>query len=114
MFYNFFKEFLRSFFDFKKYLKLRKENKEIIFYPKFTMKGIIFIENLNEILEKISSRIKYSIVSCFENNILELSMIEEAVKDKLKKFIFKKIRIKPMIITRVMDMAVKKDKIKIL
>ena len=32
MFYNFFKKFLRSFFDFNKYLKLKKENKEIIFY----------------------------------------------------------------------------------
>lgn len=86
------------------------KNKKIIFDPEYTMKGIIFIENLNEVLGKISSRIKDSINYCFKNNILEINMIEEAVNDKLGNFIFKKIRVRPMIITKVMGKTGKPDK----
>ena len=68
------------------------------------MKGIIFIENLNEILREVSERIKDSIASCFEYNILEIDMIEKAVNDKLEKLIFKRTRTRPMIITKVMGL----------
>ncbi len=80
------------------------KNKKIIFDPEFTMKGIIFIENLNEILREVSERIKDSIASCFEYNILEIDMIEKAVNDKLEKLIFKRTRTRPMIITKVMGL----------
>ena len=80
-----------------------KKNKKIICDPEFTLKGIIFIENLKEILKKASGIIKNSIAHCFNNNILEINMIEKSINSKLEKFIFKKIRTRPIIITKVIS-----------
>ncbi len=77
------------------------KNKRIICDPEFTLKGIIFIKNLKEILKKASRVTKDSVASCFNNNILEINMIEKSINSKLEKFIFKKIRARPIIITKV-------------
>ena len=76
MFYNFFKEFLRSFFDFKKYLKLRKENKEIIFYAENEGQWDFF----KDIIKYLTLKKKLHI--CY----ITSSQTDGALKRKLKNF----------------------------
>ena len=46
------------------------EKRKIIMEPDFTMRGIIFIDNLESILNEGRKIIKDSLDFCFENNIL--------------------------------------------
>ena len=78
------------------------KKKKIIIEPDFSMRGIIFIDNLGNILEDGRKVIKDSLEHCFENNILEKNRIEDHITDKLEKFIFKKARIRPIIALKVM------------
>jgi ribonuclease J len=76
--------------------------RKIVMEPDFTMRGIILIDNLGNILEDGRKIIKDSLEHCFENNILEKNRIEDHITDKLEKFIFKKARIRPIITLKVM------------
>ena len=75
--------------------------RRILCEPDFILKGIIYIENLTEILDDSKKIIKNSIQTCFNNNMANKTMIEDFINDKLEKFIFKKARIRPIIITKV-------------
>jgi ribonuclease J len=76
--------------------------KKIIMEPEFSMKGMIFIENINTILSDGKKVIADSIRNCFEDNILSKHRIEDFLVDRLEKFIFKKARIRPIISLKVL------------
>ncbi|NQT66523.1 MAG: ribonuclease J [Actinobacteria bacterium] len=75
--------------------------RRILCEPDFILKGIIYIENLTKILDDSKKIIKNSVRTCFDNNIADRKMIEDFISDRLEKFIFKKARIRPMLITKV-------------
>ena len=75
--------------------------RRILCEPDFILKGIIYIENLSKILDDSKKIIKNSVRTCFDNNIADRKMIEDFINDRLEKFIFKKARIRPMLITKV-------------
>lgn len=77
--------------------------RRILCEPDFILKGIIYIENLTEILDDSKKILKNSIQMCFNNNMLDKTMIEDFINDRLEKFIFKKARIRPIIITKVIS-----------
>ena len=83
-------------------LGIDMEKRKIIMEPDFTMRGIIFIDNLESILNEGRKIIKDSLDFCFENNILGKNRIEDHILDKLEKFVFKKARIRPIIALKVM------------
>ncbi|MES0340811.1 MAG: ribonuclease J [Candidatus Humimicrobiaceae bacterium] len=76
--------------------------KKIIMNPEFSMKGMIFIENINTILDGGKKILTDSVQNCFENNILSKHRIEDFLLDRLEKFIFKKARIRPIISLKVL------------
>jgi ribonuclease J len=76
--------------------------RKIVMDPDYTMKGIIFIDNVDDMLRKGNKVLIDSINTCFEKNILEKARIEDYITDKLEKFIFKKARIKPIIALKVL------------
>jgi ribonuclease J len=78
------------------------EKRKIIMEPDFTLRGIIFIDNLDDLLTEGRKIINDSLNYCFEKNILEKSRIEDHITDKLEKFVFKKARIRPIISLKVM------------
>lgn len=78
------------------------EERKIVMEPDFTMRGIIFIDNIDGILTEGRKIIEDSLNFCFENNILEKNRIEDHIIDKLEKFVFKKARIRPIISLKVM------------
>lgn len=77
--------------------------RRILCEPDFILKGIIYIENLTEILDDSKKIIKNSVKTCFDNNMTDRKMIEDFINDRLEKFIFKKARIRPIIITKVIS-----------
>jgi ribonuclease J len=77
-------------------------SKKIIMEPEFSMRGMIFIENIDAILDEGKKIIIDSVQNCFENNILSKHRIEDFLLDRLEKFIFKKARIRPIISLKVL------------
>ena len=77
--------------------------RRILCEPDFILKGTIYIENLTEILDDSKKIIKNSVKTCFDNNMVDRKMIEDFINDRLEKFIFKKARIRPIIITKVIS-----------
>lgn len=80
-----------------------EQKEEIVHEPDFILKGIIYIDNFDSVLEECKKLVKSSIKKCFKSNITSSKIQEKYVKDKLEKFIFKKIRIKPIIIAKVIS-----------
>ena len=78
------------------------KKKKIITNPDFVMKGINFFDNLEEILVEGKKIIENALKYCFEKNLLEKNCIEGLIIDKLEKFVFKKARIRPIIVLKVM------------
>ena len=76
--------------------------KKVIMEPEFSMKGMIFIENINSILNEGKKILTDSVRNCFEDNILSKHRIEDFLLDRLEKFIFKKARIRPIISLKVL------------
>lgn len=76
--------------------------RKIIMRPDYTMRGIIYIDDIDKILREGNKLLIDSINTCFKENILEKNRIENYITDKLEKFIFKKARIKPIIALKVL------------
>ena len=75
--------------------------KRIICEPDFILKGIIYVENLKKLLNEAKKIIKDTTKNCFDSNIIGKTAIEGLINDRIEKFIFKKAKIRPIIITRV-------------
>ncbi len=78
------------------------KKKKVIMEPEFSMRGMIFIENINAILNEGKKVLTDSVQNCFEDNILSKHRIEDFLLERLEKFIFKKARIRPIISLKVM------------
>lgn len=76
---------------------------EIVAEPEFILKGIIYIDSFGEIINEAKQLAKDSILRCFKNNLTNSSLIETNVSDNVEKFILKKIRVKPIIITKIIN-----------
>jgi ribonuclease J len=78
-------------------------NKEEIFYePDLTFKGIVFIENFDSIIKDCRNIIRDSIYNCFKNKLKTPASIEKYINDRLEKHLIKKLRLKPVIITKIL------------
>jgi len=80
--------------DFKK--------EEIFYNPDLTFKGVTFIENFDPIIRECKNLVVESVESCFKNNITTPVTIEKYVNDRLEKYLVKKIRLRPVVITKVL------------
>jgi ribonuclease J len=76
---------------------------EVIYKPGFILKGITYMENFDSILKECKKLIINSLRACFESNITSNNGYEKYITERLEKFIFKKARIRPVIMTRVVS-----------
>jgi ribonuclease J len=77
--------------------------KEDIFYePDLVFKGIAFIDNFDSIIKECKNNTTEAVKSCFKNNLKTPAAVEKYVNDRLEKYLMKKIRLRPVVITRVL------------
>ncbi|MBE3093780.1 MAG: ribonuclease J, partial [Actinobacteria bacterium] len=82
---------------------INSKKSEIIAEPDFILKGIIYIDSFGEIINEAKQLVKDLILRCFKNNLTNSSLIETNVSDNIEKFILKKVRVKPIIITKIIN-----------
>ena len=76
---------------------------ENIFYePDLLFKGIAFIDNFDSIIKECKNNITEAVKNCFKNNLKTPSAIEKYVNDRLEKYLIKKLRLRPVVITRIL------------
>ena len=88
-------------------ISLNHRNKEILDNPEFIFKGIIFLNNFDEIIDEAKKTAMETVKKCFDDNLTNTSMIESNLNEALEKFFFKSAYIKPMIISKVFDCSMK-------
>jgi ribonuclease J len=69
--------------------------------PEIMFRGVTYMENFNAVLDDCKNLIRESVMTCFDNNIKAQSNIEKYIDSRLEKYLIKKIRIKPVIMTKV-------------
>jgi ribonuclease J len=79
---------------------------ELIKEPVFVFKGIIYMDDFNEVLEQTKKAAAETVNKCFNDNITNSLQIESRVNDALEKFILKKFRIKPIILSKVIELKI--------
>lgn len=86
-------------------IAINSKKSEIIGEPDFILKGIIYIESFGEMINEAKQLVKDLILKCFKNNLTNSSLVENNISENIEKFILKKIRVKPIIITKVIDIG---------
>jgi len=77
--------------------------REDIFYePDLLFKGIAFIDNFDSIIKECKNNITEAVKNCFKNNLKTPAAIEKYVNDRLEKYLIKKLRLRPVVITRIL------------
>lgn len=69
--------------------------------PEIMFRGVTYMENFNAVLNDCKNLIRESVLTCFNNNVKAQSNIEKYIDSRLEKYLIKKIRIKPVIMTKV-------------
>ncbi len=75
--------------------------------PELVFKGVTFMENYDRILEEARELVSEFIRKCFEGSILNNQIIESQVNELLEKLIAKKEMIRPIIISKVVEVEKK-------
>jgi ribonuclease J len=78
---------------------------EIAGVPEFVFKGVTFMDNYDRILEEAREVVSDTIKKCFDGNILNNQLIESQVNELIEKLILKKGMIRPIIISKVVEMG---------
>lgn len=82
-------------------LNLSPKLKLCISEPEIMFRGVTYMENFDSVIKDCKNLIKESVHACFNNNIQSALNIEKYINSKLEKYLLKKIRIKPVIMTKV-------------
>lgn len=71
--------------------------------PEMIFKGIIYMENFEEVVRECRQLIEDTIKKSFSDNIVNTSIMEDCINENVERYILKKLRIKPIIISKVIN-----------
>ncbi len=80
-----------------------EKNKKIVYEPDFIFKGVIYIEDFERKINKCKEVVRKEIKRCFNEDITTLNILEKQVNDKLRKYIYKKIKIRSIVTTKIIN-----------
>lgn len=83
---------------------INKDNGNVLSQPEFTFKGIIFIEEFEKMIDEARGIVLEIIKRSFNENLTNIVMIENSIKETLEKYILKKVRIRPVVVCRIMEL----------
>ena len=71
--------------------------------PEFVFKGIAFMEDFKEMISEIKELVNGTISRCFNTNNINPFFIEKNINEAIEKFILKKVRLRPIIVSKIID-----------
>jgi ribonuclease J len=85
-------------------IPIYKGKLEMAGVPEFVFKGVTFMENFDRILEEAREVVSETVRKCFEGSILNNQLVESQVNELIEKLIVKKGMIRPIIISKIVEM----------
>lgn len=84
-------------------ITLNKDNGEIITDADIISRGFVYVKENTDLMEEAKLVVEESLKVCKGNNTRNWSTIKNGVRDDLKKFIYKEIKRKPMILPVIIE-----------
>jgi ribonuclease J len=78
-----------------------EKNRKLVNQPEFVLKGVVYLDNFDDIMQDCKELVTDAIQSAFDENIINAAMVESYVNDRLEKYIFKKVKIRPIVTTKI-------------
>ena len=82
-------------------LNINPKKESLASQPEIMFRGVTYMENFDLVISDCRKLIEDSVEACFNNNIRTALNIEKYIDSRLEKYLIKKIRIKPVIMTKV-------------
>ena len=82
-------------------LNINPKKESLVSQPEIMFRGVTYMENFDSVISDCRKLIEDSVQACFNNNIRTALNIEKYIDSRLEKYLIKKIRIKPVIMTKV-------------
>ncbi|HAX17839.1 MAG TPA: ribonuclease J [Actinobacteria bacterium] len=82
-------------------LNINPKKESLASQPEIMFRGVTYMENFDSVISDCRKLIEDSVEACFNNNIRTALNIEKYIDSRLEKYLIKKIRIKPVIMTKV-------------
>lgn len=71
--------------------------------PDIISRGFVYVRENEDLMVDSKTVVKGALEKCFDNNIREWSSIKSSIKDELSKYIYSKIKRRPMILPIIME-----------
>ncbi len=84
-------------------LAIDEANKKIVNEPDFLLKGVVYIKDFNKVVKECRKIILNAVQRAFEQDITNAGMVEQYVNESLEKYIFKKVKIRPIVSSKVIS-----------
>lgn len=82
---------------------INKEKMAIDGVPELVFKGVTYMENYNRILGEAREIVAETVRKCFNDNILNNQQIENQINEVVEKYILKKVMLRPIIVSKVIE-----------
>mgnify|MGYP003584983377 CR=1 FL=1 len=82
---------------------LDKEQRTILAGPDIVSRGFVYIRESEELIEEARNKVMQILQRCGEDGITEWVTLKSAIRDTLGKYLYEKIRRRPMILPIIMD-----------
>ncbi len=84
-------------------LAIDEAGKKIVKDPDFVLKGVIYIDDFKKVVKDCRNIIISSAQRAFDQDITNAATVEQYINENLEKHIFKKVRIRPIVSTKVIS-----------
>ncbi len=82
---------------------INKEENLVVAGPDIVSRGFVYVRESEELMEEAKEKVKGVLDKCFEKRITDWSTIKSQIRDTLGKFLYEKMRRRPMIIPIIME-----------
>ncbi len=84
---------------------LDSQKRQIYNEPEFVLRGVTYMEDFRQIIEEAKNIVKDQISKNFQSNNTNCSIMEKNISEVVEKFILKKVRVRPIIISTIIDIG---------
>ena len=84
-------------------LTLEKYSGQLVAGPDIVTRGFVYVREAEELLDEAREVVSGSVETCMDKNITDWSKIKNIIKDDLSEYLWKKMKINPVILPIIME-----------
>lgn len=84
-------------------ITMDKQSGQVLAGPDIVSRGFVYIRESDQLMEEAKDKVKQVLEKCEDNNITEWAVIKTGVRDTLSKYLYERMRRRPMILPVIME-----------